>query len=476
MEADLLTVDDLSTLSDDQLVDAIVTFSGHMNAAEFRLIRLVGELDLRKDQGACGVDSIPAWLGYYCGLDGNAAREKLRVARALRELPEIRACFAAGEISYSKVRAITRVANASNEKLLLSYALGATAAQMERVVRGYRQVERIEDPETVLRHRRRRGLDWWFDDDGMLVIQGRLAPEDGALFIRAIEAVCTRMKADERAAEAEDLSVRVQGELDEEADSPPGARRADALVEILEAGLANPDAELAGGDLTLVVMHVPVGASQAAGNPLPDQALCELEHGPAVPHETACRIACDASVVTHHEHPDGRVASIGRRSRTVPYWLRRALEHRDVGCRFPGCNRTRHLDAHHVVHWAEGGETSLDNLLLLCRHHHRQIHDGRFHIRRSADGDVLFDTADGRPLPNTFPQKPGDSEMLVQMNVRRGLEIDSRTGSIADGYSPRPDYSGSVAALWRATHGDALAPPPAHPGHCAFWPRADAGT
>lgn len=482
MDADLLLVDDLSTLSDDQLRDAVVTFSAHMNAAEFRLIRLVDELDQRHDSGIIVGASIPQWLGFHCGLDGNAAREKLRVARALRELPVIRACFAHGEVSYSKVRAITRVANADNEKLLVSYAQGATAAQMERVVRGYRRVERIEDPETVLRQRRRRGLDWWFDDDGMLVIRGRLAPEDGALFIKAIEALCTRMKADERAAESGDLKTRVQGELDEEAVSPPCARRADALVQILEAGLGNVDAELPGGDRTLVVMHVPVSetaaadASSANENPLPLRSACELEDGPAVPRDTTRRIACDASVVTHHEHADGRVASIGRRSRTVPFWLRRALKHRDGGCRFPGCDRTRHVDAHHVVHWAEGGETSLENLVLLCRHHHRQIHEGRFHVRPAGDGDFVFDTSDGRPMPSAFPRKPGACRAIVRMNVQRGLELDGESGSIARGYSARPDYSGSVAALWRETHGDWLAPRPQRPALDSLQPEPREGS
>lgn len=454
MDADLLLTEDLTALTDDQIVDSIVAFTAHMNAAEYRLIRLVDELDRRKDWGICGTDSIPAWLGFYCGLDGNAAREKLRVARALRELPEIRGCFAEGKVSYSKVRAMTRVADPDNEKLLLSYALNATAAQMERVVRGYRHVERVEDPETVLRQRRNRGLDWWFDDEGMLVIKGRLSPEDGALFIRAIEALCTRMKEDERAAESEDLKVRVHGETDDEAESPWRARRADALVEILEAGLGNVDAELPGGDRTLVVMHVPVGeVPDTPEHPLRTRPVNELEQGPALPHDTARRIACDASVVTHHEHADGRVASIGRRSRTVPWWLRRALRYRDGGCRFPGCNRTRHVDAHHVVHWAEGGETSLENLVLLCRHHHRKIHEGRFHVRPTANGDFAFDTADGRTLPNTFPQKPGDCRELVRVNHQRGLEIDGRTGRLGKGYSARPDYSSSVGALWQRSHG-----------------------
>ena len=150
MDTDLLLADDLSTLSDDRIVEAIVTFTAHMNAAEYRLVRFVDELDRRKSSGLLGTASIPAWLGYYCGLDANAAREKLRVARALRELPGIRECFAEGKVSYSKVRAITRVATPANEQLLLSYAHNSTAAQMERVVRGYRHVERIRDPETIL--------------------------------------------------------------------------------------------------------------------------------------------------------------------------------------------------------------------------------------------------------------------------------------------------------------------------------------
>jgi len=480
MDADLLLTEDLSTLSDDQVVDCVVAYTAHLNAAEYRLIRYVDELDRRKPRGICGVDSIPAWLGYYCGLDGNAAREKLRVARALRDLPKTRDCFAKGEISYSKVRAITRIATPESEPLLLGYAQNATASQMERVVRGFRQMEKVNDPEQVLRQRRERGLKWHFDDDGMLVIEGRFPPEDGALILKAIEAVCDRRFREERAGESEDLMTRHHGRLEQDVERPVDARRADALLEIVEAGLANEEAELAGGDRTLVVMHVPVdeaqpqGAAAACAEPVFDPAArlraCELEHGPVVSRAAARRIACEASVTVHHEHRDGRVASIGRRSRTVPWWLRRALQHRDGGCRFPGCTRTRHVDAHHVVHWADGGETALDNLVLLCRHHHRLIHEETFHVSAEAPGAFRFTAADGRHLPEGFPQQPGDPGVLVRVNERRGLGIGRRTGCVGPGYTARPDYSVSVGAVWEKTHGRWEPTPRPHPTSCRFWP------
>lgn len=470
MDTDFLLADDLSRLSDDQVIDAVVAFTAHMNAAEYRLIRFVDELDRRQPHGICGIDSIPAWLGFYCGLAGNAAREKLRVARALRDLPRIRECFAKGEVSYSKVRAITRIATPVSEPILLAYAQNTTASQMERVVRGYRHLDKVHDPEQVLRQRRNRGLEWFFDDDGMLVIKGRFPPEEGALILKAIEAVSDRRYRDERADRSEELLEQHHGRLERDAEQPIAARRADALVEIVEAGLANVDAELPGGERTLVVMHVPVASADAPaaeaadpdpGNggdePAPEPAegrkACELEDGPALPPDVVRRAACDASLVVHREHADGRVASIGRRSRTVPFWLRRALKHRDGGCRFPGCTRMRHVDAHHVVHWAQGGETSMDNLILLCRHHHRLIHEGSFHVSAEAPGEFLFSAEDGRRLPEAFPQQPGDCGVLVHVNAQRGLEIDGRTGRPGAGYSARPDYATSVGVLWESVNG-----------------------
>ena len=442
--------DDLSSYSDAALVEAVTELAAHLNAAEHRLVELIAELDIRADRGRLGQVTTAQWLGFQCGIDANTAREKVRVGRSLRELPILRASFARGEVSYSKVRALTRIATPDNETLLLGYAQAATAAQIERIVRGYRQLDRVTDPDTVLRHRRARGLRWHFDEDGMLVLQGRFPPEEGALILKAIEAMQDRMYRDERAAESEDVVERVHGRVDGPVEHVGRARRADAFVRIAEAALDHPDGALTGGERTLVVMHVPV----------PDiEAQVELEDGPVLPHDTARRLACDASVVTHHDDARSGAVSIGRRSRTVPPWLRRALKRRDGGCRFPGCTRTRHVDAHHVVHWAEGGETSLDNLVLLCRHHHRLVHEGGYGCEARADRDFHFSEPDGRRIPEAFPQKRGDCTELVRHNARRGLRIGPKTcGPGWDGR--RVDYDAAVGAVWEVTKGTRQVPSP----------------
>jgi hypothetical protein len=114
--------------------------------------------------------------------------------------------------------------------------------------------------------------------------------------------------------------------------------------------------------------------------------------------ETARRLACDASLVRLLER-DGQPLRIGRKTRAVPPALRRALNARDRGCRFPGCGSRRFLDAHHIEHWVDGGATDLDNLLQLCGHHHRLLHEGGYRITRGPGGRLRFHRRDGRPIP-----------------------------------------------------------------------------
>jgi hypothetical protein len=441
---------DLAELSQQQLDDALVELCAHLNAAEYRLLEFVGEYDSRGLEGALGVRSLAHWLNYRCGIDLGAAREKVRVARALRELPLVREAFAAGTVSYSKVRAITRVATPANEGLLLGYAKAATASQLEQIVRGYRRMERLNDPDTVLRQQRERGLRWWIDEDGSFVIEGRFPPEDGALILRALEAVQARTYREEGPDAAADTEC------------PAAARRGDALVRLVEAGAANEDAALSGGERTLVVVHVqaptgepsnahPSPSSTPSTPPAPSELdLAELEHGPVIHPETARRLACDASVVAHVEDGDGATLSIGRRSRSVPPWMHRALRRRDGGCRFPGCTNTRHVDAHHVHHWADGGDTALDNLILLCRHHHRLVHEHGFRCEVDEEGDFRFARPDGTALPQVIEPEGGVWTDVAELNERRGLAIDEET--CAGGWDGSPiDYGEAVARIQQAT-------------------------
>ncbi|HSG91682.1 MAG TPA: DUF222 domain-containing protein, partial [Pseudomonadales bacterium] len=464
MPSEALLLDDLSTLSNDGLDDALTELCAHMNSAEYRLLQLIAEFDARGLGGTYGARSSAHWLNYKCGIDMGAAREKVRVARALPELPLIAAAFAAGEVSYSKVRAITRVATPRNEVCLLGFAKHGTAAQIERICAGYRRLTNFYDPERVLRLRRTREFRWHFDDDGMLVIQGRFPPEDGALLLRAIEDMREEIHREEQAGDSDDSFVIVHGRVERDVECARTARTADAFLRLVESGSAHGTRARSGAERSLVVLHVPVpadtgercggdgdGGAAAHGAP-------EIEDGPIVAPDVARRMACDASVVAQAEDADGKVISIGRRTRTVPHWLQRALRHRDRGCRFPGCTNTKFVDAHHIHHWADGGETSLDNLMLLCRHHHRLVHEEGFRCERDAAGAVHFRQPDGTPLPEAFELKRGSYLDIADLNLRRGLRITPRTCD--GGWDGRHvDYSDCIAAVWQHDHGTYDLPP-----------------
>jgi hypothetical protein len=151
-----------------------------------------------------------------------------------------------------------------------------------------------------------------------------------------------------------------------------------------------------------VVVHVEVDALAGDG-----EGGCALDDGPALAPETARRIGCDASLVAISER-NGKPLRVGRKTRAIPPALRRALRARDRGCRFPGCERRRFLDGHHVRHWARGGETRLDNLVLLCRRHHRLVHEGGYAI----DDKLRFYDPWGRRIPRIWRAPPGDAEEL----------------------------------------------------------------
>ena len=176
-------------------------------------------------------------------------------------------------------------------------------------------------------------------------------------------------------------------------------RQADALVVVAESFLAHGAESLKGGDRQQIVVHVDAETliERTAGR-------CELEEGPSLASETARRLACDASLVTIIEDEHGEPLDVGRKTRTIPPALRRALASRDKGCRFPGCTHERYVDRHHVKHWADGGETKLSNLVSLCRFHHRAVHEGQLVVERLDDGAWRFSKPSGESLVDVLPQ------------------------------------------------------------------------
>lgn len=432
-----------SPVSIDTLDAEIRKLSSRLSATTYRLLVLARELDDRFGWAQWSFRNGSEWLAWRCGISLSAAREKLRTAHALRRLPLIAAAFEAGRISYTKVRALTRVADPDNEDRLLAYALTADASQVEERCR---QIGNVQ-PGSVHEARQaweRRSLTLW------------RTPERGTMTLTAelpIEAAEAVLKALDRAIEAGEAAAGPEFE-----EASWRTQQADALVAIARAYLAGSlrrsesteaDGAVSTADHYQVVVHVDAAALRGVPGAAPSarSAGSEREHAPArpsasegnragstagtitdnetipdenvplgggippsaaarsapprsdLPIEVVRRLTCDGSLVTIVEDAAGKPLNVGRRQRTVPAAIRRALWSRDRGCAFPGCRNTRFVDAHHIRHWSDGGETSIDNTLLLCSHHHRLVHEGGFRIRRNRAGDTWFERADGRVIP-----------------------------------------------------------------------------
>lgn len=399
------------------LADEITTLAAHISAATCRFLVLLAEFDERGGWADEGCKTCAAWVSWKCSMQANAAREHVRVARRLPELPRVREAFERGELTYSKVRAITRVENIEDEEGLVTLARHATASQLERLIRSYRSVLAVEDPE---RHRPERSVSWSYDEDGSLVLRARLPAEEGALVVAALEAARDRLA---EPADVEDAALS-PGAVEEAAAAAAKSRNADALLTLTEASLDESAPGGSSADRYQVVVHVDAAALQgesAAG----DAARAELEAGVPLPQEVARRLACDASLVRVIEQ-DGRPLTVGRKTRSIPPAVRRALRARDGGCAFPGCTNRRHVDAHHIEHWAHGGRTDLENLVHLCRHHHRLVHEGGFRIERRR-GRLAFFTPKGRRLMAAPPVRRGSCPELLAGHTRRGLRVSAET-------------------------------------------------
>ena len=420
----------------DRLGDAIAELAARIQAATYELLVLIREFDEGEGWNQ-GFRSCAHWLNWRTGLDLGAAREKVRVARALADLPRLSAAMQRGALSYSKVRALTRVATPANESELLDFARCATAAHVERLVRAWRRVDRVAEAADEKRRHENRHLETWVDDDGMVVIRGRLSPEVGAVVRRALEAAADRLHADSAA----DVEISA------------GQRRADALGLVAESGLAADLDRGTAGDRYQVVVHVDEETLTSDHDGTGQSALDDAD-GLRVSAETSRRMACDAAAVVMRHNRAGLVLDVGRKTRTISPAIRRALTARDRRCRFPGC-QVRHCDAHHVRHWAEGGATTLDNLVLLCRRHHRAVHEEGFKVTLRDHGEARFFRPDGRPLPDAPPAPrwagPPLAPTLSRLDAT-GSTIDARTAT-PHWYGERLDVGWAVDVLWRPRAG-----------------------
>ena len=307
----------------ERLGDEIADLSAHLEAATARLLVLIREFDTRGGWNT-GFRSCAAWLSWRVGLDLGAARERVRVARALGTLPVLAEALARGELSYAKVRALTRVATPETEARLLAVGRAGTAAHVERIVRGWRRVDRLAEAREAARQHAGRALHVYQDEDGTVVLRGRLAPEVGALLLRALDGAQETLYQRRRATGP----VPPAASSGEEAPSR-AQQQADALALLAETALHHELDPGAPGERYQVVVHV--DAAVLADPAQPGQSV--LEDGPHVSAETSRRLACDASRVVMRHDEDGRVVEVGARTRTIPPARRRALHHRDRSCR-----------------------------------------------------------------------------------------------------------------------------------------------
>jgi hypothetical protein len=411
----------------DRLGDEIAELAAHLNAATARLLDRIRDFDAQAGWNH-GFRSCADWLSWRVGLDLGAAREKVRVARALGTLPRLAQALARGELSYAKVRALTRVATPETEERLLAVGRSGTAEHVERIVRGWRRVDRKAEAQEAARRHKRRGLQVYEGEDGMVVVRGRLEPEVGALLRQALAAARETLyqrarRNDAGAAEDEDAgSVDISAET-----STLVQQQADALALLAETALHHDLDPGAPGERYQVVVHV--DAAVLADADQPGQSV--LEGGTHVSAETSQRLACDASRVEMRHDTNGRLLDVGARTRTIPPALRRALQYRDRGCRFPGCG-VRFGQGHHIRHWAQGGPTTLANLTLLCRRHHRAVHEEGYQVDREPGGELRFRCPDGRPLPEvppsgTVPDDPVDT--LRAQHEAEGVHVHAHTAT-----------------------------------------------
>ncbi len=408
-----------------QLGERIVELAARINIATYEMLTLIAEFDRREGWAEDGSTSCAEWLAVTTGRMFGTARENVRVAHALEDLPLTSREMKLGKLSYTKVRTMTRVATRETEKTLLKYARAGSAAKLEQIVRGWKHLSRDGELTAEEARHQSRAFSVVIDGDGMYVMRGRLEPEVGAVLMRAIEA-------------ASDALYR-----EESPDARPRSRqrRADAAGLVAERALAAGFGGESGtrAERFQVAVHTEMATLEKDGEP----GRSEVD-GVRVSAESSRRLACDAAVVPM-THRDGAVMGVGRKTRTIPPHIRRALEERDRGCRYPGCG-SRFTEAHHVTHWADGGETSLANTVLLCRRHHRVVHEGRTRMALNREGQAVFFTKKGKmiasgppmtrlgqrlqPLPPAPPLPPGElyngAARLVDSAIPWELEAAAR--------------------------------------------------
>jgi len=447
---------DVTTLSTAALERRLTSLAAQVAAHECDFLMTLAEFDAREAWGGVGMKSVAHWLSWRTGMRPGVARERVRVARALTGLPLVRAAFAAGRLSYCKVRALTRVATPATEADLVELALGATGGQLETICRAWRRT--LVGEQAASRHLRR-GVRRREEEDGAVTYTIRLAPEDAAVLDAALAAGRAQVldqhgqpveTPEERAladivtgapplsrADADVVTLIAESFLTTQAVPDPGAGTVvmihadlDALADLDEVAPEDddlndvaPDGETGHaadlreggetGDRDLLGGRSLAHASRAARPP-----TATTPDGTTLSRATVLRLLCGASTRLMLHARDGRPLDLGRRRRHASKKQRAALVERDGGCRFPGCTQRHRLIPHHSVFWSRGGATDLDLLVLLCPTHHRAVHELGYGATALGGGRFRFTTPTGQEIPP------------VGLIRAEGIANPYRTGSI----------------------------------------------
>lgn len=439
-------------VDDDALVEMARGAAADVAAATSRWLMILAELVTRGVWAEQGARTPTQWLSWAVSMGESTAREHIRVALRLRRFPKVAKLFAAGEISYSKVRAITRL-DPKLEDQLLEYATYATGAQLERIVRGYRSVEDAapgeqEDPWV------RRQLIWRQEPDGTLDVRLRLPAVVGLTMIATLEHYADELHRETPPVPVNDPEQYVGENPDEEPSVDHHVSRlalmADALVAAVDRLAEEGPVDESGKDRHTLVIHVDAEHldDPGAGRDRAVAVETNVTGGRRKPGMFTLRalrqIACQSGYVIVGDGDTPDKTGISGRTRRVPRRLRRLLIARDRQCRFPGCEARRGLDAHHIVHVVDGGQTELENLVLLCSFHHHWVHRYGWQIIHDGQGRFRFRPPD-RPaaLPPVLALPGASAEALShdRADASHGLQ------SLWDGHPP--DYDLCVAGLLR---------------------------
>jgi len=376
----------------EELDAAIGRLSRHLNSCNYQLMVVLREFDERGGWLKWGFTDAVSWLRWRCDLSISAARDKLRVAHALKSLSAMSGAFKRGALSYSKVRSLTRIATVDTEEELIEAAMAMSATNVEAYCRQRKNASSESVKGANKAHNSRSLRLWRNDSSGKMNVSIELTLEEGELFQQAMEKASVQLSSEMAESDCRN----------EQNETSWSALQADAAMMIIREFLLDPKV---GADSTKSKTHSTADQYQVVVH-VDEQALMghdsdEVKPGCSseLPVSTVRRLCCDGSVVPIVENAKGEPLNVGRKVRTIPTAIRRALWARDRGCVFPGCHCKRYVDAHHVKHWADGGETSLDNLLLLCTRHHRMVHEGGYGIERDENQRWYFKRPDGIAVP-----------------------------------------------------------------------------